>query len=91
MHTNTITSEVLPGLGLRTRLALARVQKQIDPDSARVAMRAIWDETRTAGYRAFEAKQYWPSTLIAEDHFLCAAWRKGPDAANWDSDWPIPF
>lgn len=54
-------------------------------------MRAIWDETRTAGYRAFEAKQYWPSTLIAEDHFLCAAWRKGPDAANWDSDWPIPF
>lgn len=91
MQTNTITSEALPGLALRSRLALARVQKQINPDAVHAALGEIWNDARAAGFRAYQDGKYWPSKLIEEEPLLLRAWRDGQDAANWDCDSPIPF
>lgn len=81
MQTTTTTSEALPGLALRARLALARVQRKLNPDVAVAEFDSIFVEAQAMGYDAANRGECSPGALISEELLLCRAWYGGADKA----------
>lgn len=84
----TIHSEALPGLALRTRLALARVQMQLDVEAAEDAMYHVVDEAQALGFRAYHVGIMQPGKLIGDDPLLMRAWSDGQHFAACHFDDP---
>lgn len=77
MEISPLSSEVVPGLEIRSMLALARVELQLYPDNAHATLHHVANVVRYMAHKAVDHGNHVAPNMIQSDEWLHSLWNEG--------------